>query len=438
MKDLSISIRWGPALCVGLLLIAGSLMLTPKPAAGDLLFLESHRDGLAGVEGLDQVRWVAVSPDGAHVYTASEHDGAVALFRRDAATGRLTFVKAYVNGQDGVDGLAGACWVALSPDGDHLYASGLTEGTVAVFARSAASGELTLVEVQRDGVDGVDGIAGAREVTVSPDGANVYVAGMADSAVAVFARDSETGALTLLEREQQGVGGVEGLTDARTVSVSPDGAHVYASGYNDIAVALFERDPLTGMLTFVEATQNGENGVTGLVGVTHLTLSPDGQNLYAGARLTGSVVLFGRDAVTGKLTYLETQSNGSGGLTKLAIPLGLAVSPDGGTLYVASSLVDAVVVFVRDPISGLLSCAAEQTEGLGNDSVNGDEPAAVAVSPDSRHVYVAVQVHGSLSAFAVVPHLCCGDGNWDGKVTIDELVRAVNNAMDGCIESMEH
>jgi len=431
MEQTGAVIRWKTASLLGALFLGGSMVLVPAPVLGDLQFIEAHRDGEAGVEGLDLVRWVAVSPDGRHVYTAGEQDNAVGVFERDSLSGRLTFVTAYIDGQDGIDGLAGACWLTLSPDGAHVYVSGLTEGTVAVFERDATTGELTLVEVQRDGVDGVDGIAGAREAAVSPDGAHLYVAGLEDNAVAVFERDPSTGALSFVELERDQVGGVTGLLSVRSVAVSPDGAHVYASGYDDIAVAVFERDPATGALTFVEAKQNGEDGVEGLVGVAHMTLSPDGRNVYAGGWLTGSVVVFVRDVVTGKLTYLEKQTNGIDGVTDLAFPAAIAVSPDGVQVYVAALNGDAIVVFARAADSGALTFLEAQTEGIG-DEMSGDELVAVAVSPDAAHVYAAVQADDSLSVFAVVPQMCCGDANGDGTVTIDELVTAVNNALSGC------
>jgi 6-phosphogluconolactonase (cycloisomerase 2 family) len=64
---------------------------------------------------------------------------------------------------------------------------------VAVFSRSSTTGALTFVEVQRDGVGDVDGLDAASSVTVSPDGSHLYAAGRADDALAVFSRDSGTG-----------------------------------------------------------------------------------------------------------------------------------------------------------------------------------------------------------------------------------------------------
>ena len=91
-----------------------------------------------------------------------------------------------------------------------------------------------------DGVAGADGLAGASGVAVSPDGEHVYVAGAADSAIAVFARDAATGALSprppAIDRW-----GVDGLAGVRALVVSPDGEQVYAAGAGDDALALLRR-----------------------------------------------------------------------------------------------------------------------------------------------------------------------------------------------------
>jgi hypothetical protein len=162
----------------------------------------------------------------------------VAVFSRNAATGMLSFVEALVDGVGGVDGLAEAWSVAVSPDGANVYASGKLDNAVAVFRRDAATGRLSFVEAQLDGAGGVEGLGGAWLVAVSPDGASVYAAGASDDAIAHFRRESG-GALVFVEARADGVDGVDGLDDARGVTPSPDGAHVYATGTNDHAVAAF-------------------------------------------------------------------------------------------------------------------------------------------------------------------------------------------------------
>jgi DNA-binding beta-propeller fold protein YncE len=111
-----------------------------------------------------------------------------------------------------------------------------------VSGADAAPGGLTFVEAEFDGVGGVDGLWEARGVTVSPDGQHVYVASQWDHAVAVFSRNPTTGELTFVEAEFDGVGGVDGLAGARRVVVSSDGQHVYVASKDDDAVAAFSRD----------------------------------------------------------------------------------------------------------------------------------------------------------------------------------------------------
>jgi DNA-binding beta-propeller fold protein YncE len=198
----------------GLLLIsclAGRAEAQPRRLA----FVDVVRNGVGGAEGLGGPVAMALSPDGAHAYVASGRDGALAVLRRDARTGRLSFIEDQVNGVGGVDGLgtpAGPRAVDVSPDGRHVYVAA-AEGAVAVFGRDASTGTLAFVEAKRDGIDGVAGLNGAWSVAVSPDGRHLYTASFADQAVAVFARNATTGALTFVETQVNGIGGVVGLED---------------------------------------------------------------------------------------------------------------------------------------------------------------------------------------------------------------------------------
>ena len=170
------------------------------------------------------------------------------------STPHLVFVEVHMDGQSGVDGLFRAWSVAISPDGKHVYVAGQSDDAVAVFSRNSTTGALSFLEVHKDGAGGVDGLNGAVSVTVSPDGKHVYVAAEQDSAVAVFSRDSTTGALTFVEVQKNGVGGVDGLLSAQAVTVSPDGSHIYIVSSSE-AVAVFGRNSTTGALSFLEVHQ---------------------------------------------------------------------------------------------------------------------------------------------------------------------------------------
>ena len=89
-----------------------------------------------------------------------------------------------------------------------------------------------------DDQGGVDGLQRASAVAVSPDGAHVYATGTSDNAVAAFSRDAPTGALTFLQTSEDGVGAVTGMRRLSGVAVSPDGAHVYVSPEGERGIAV--------------------------------------------------------------------------------------------------------------------------------------------------------------------------------------------------------
>jgi 6-phosphogluconolactonase (cycloisomerase 2 family) len=312
-----------------------------RDPSGSLTFLEEHHESAGGVAGLDSPRAVAVSPDGAHVYVVSAgdllspsmRDDAIAAFARDPGSGALTFVEAEIDSQGGVDSLDGARGVALSPDGDHVYVASWSDDAVTVFARDSLTGALSVVEVERDGQGGVDGLDGAAAVAVSPDGGYVYVASQ-ESAVAVFARDALSGALNFVEVEREGENDVQGLYFARALVLSEDGLHVYVagaregSGVDAAAVSVFARDPGTGGLAFLEAQVHGHDGVIGLgtgdrYTPSALQLSADGRTLYVAGE---TLVSFARSPTTGRLGLLETK-------TPLGPLTSVVATPDGEHVY---------------------------------------------------------------------------------------------------------
>ena len=363
------------------------------PSSGTLTFVEAIKDTDPGIDGLDAARSVAVSPDGKHVYAAANEDSAVAVFSRNPSSGALTFVEAIKDTDPGVDGLGGAFGVAVSPDGDHVYVASDADDAVAVFGRNTSSGVLTFVQMLKDEVGGVDGLNGARTVTLSPDGSHVYVAAASDDAVAAFSRNASSGELTFIGAHHDSDSGVDGLNGAWSVTVGPDGGHVYVAAYTGDTVAVFSRNPSSGALTFVEAVKDTDPGVDGLDGAMSVAISPGaGSHVYVAGRNDGAVGIFNRDATSGALTFSEVRQDARG----LNGPGGLAVSPDGSHVYATGNNNDALVVFDRDGGTGAISFV----EVLRDADHNGLSAArAVAVSPDGGHVYVAGHDDNAVAMF---------------------------------------
>jgi 6-phosphogluconolactonase (cycloisomerase 2 family) len=342
---------------------------------------------------------VALSPDGLHAYVTNPGADTLVVFKRDSDTGTLTFIDVQQNGVGGVDGLSGAFSGAVSPDGRSIYVAS-TRGQVAVFSRDPSTGLLSFVEAHSEGVGGVEGLDGAVQVAVSHDNKNVYVVGEESGAVVVFSRDSDTGELSFVEVLRDGIGGVAGLDRVQAVTTSPDGKYVYTAsnpGAKDDALVVFSRDAGTGALTFVKAHRDGIDGLDGLQGGSWVDVSQDGRYIYVVGRIDDAVAIFGREPNTGRLTFTGAHKADVGGK-----PHAAALSPDGKHLYVVTDQADTILAFERSDSTGELTFVEMHTDNM--QGVDGLEWAnSVTLSPDGRHVYVAGFDDRAVAIFARDP-----------------------------------
>lgn len=312
-----------------------------------------------------------------------------------ARAAALDYVNAVIEGEDGIRGIAGVLQVAVSPDGRHVYAVGPSSNALAVFARNSGTGALSEVEVHVDGIGTVDGIAAASALAISPDGRFVYVAGAGDDAVASFSRDDVTGVLTFLEAKKEGGAGVEGIRYARAIAISPDGAFLYAGGQKSDAIAVFKRNTSTGWLTFVEAQREGVGSVTGISEPLGLAISPDGAHLYVASGDRTALGVFARNEATGHLTLHTSAQTVSLGLAGVH---SIAVSPDGRFVYAPRQGDDTIGIFRRHPTTGTLDLVDLVAQDL--DGVTGLYGVLwAAVSPDGRRLYAASTLDHAIVAF---------------------------------------
>jgi len=373
------------------------ILLAAVPARAQFLtWIETEVDDPPAVDGLSNAQDLDVSPDGKHVYIASEGDSAVAIFSRDATTGALTYLGLVKEGFDVIGGLSGANDVVVSPDGKHVYAVGAADDAVVVFARDAMTGALTLVEVKKDGVAGVSGLSNPHSPALSPDGKHLYVACFS-STVVIFARDADTGALTFLGFVENGQDGVTGIGGAQAVVVSPDGNDVYVAGDSSDAVAAFRRNSGTGLLTFVEAEVDNTSGVDGIDAPFDLAISPDGANVYVPGAADHAVAVFARNSMTGALDFLQVLRDGSGDVDGIRGAFGVAVSPDGTHVYAVGGQDDALAVFDR-AANGLLTFHELHEDGVAG-VIGLGNPNSVKVSPDGLDVYTSQRGGNSLAVF---------------------------------------
>jgi hypothetical protein len=177
---------------------------------------------------------LVVSPDDEHVYVVGGTDDAIAVFSRNTTTGELTFVEALFQGVGGVDGLAAAHDVAISPDGLFVYTAGTGVGDIGIFSRNTSTGELTFV----DAFTAPGG--GASKIAMSPDGARIYSTSSGPGQLDILTRDSGSGLLTAEDSLQDDVGGVDGLGTPRGIAVSADSQFAYVAA-NESTIAAFRK-----------------------------------------------------------------------------------------------------------------------------------------------------------------------------------------------------
>ncbi|BFU46239.1 hypothetical protein KRMM14A1004_44760 [Krasilnikovia sp. MM14-A1004] len=408
-------------------------------------FSHNGSGGCSTATGIEEGENVLVSPDGDHAYVATSVSNSIAEFSRNSTTGALTQLAspnrcvsdaAITNCTTVAGQLDGVYDMAISPDGKHLYAVASRSSVVSEFSRNTTTGVLTPLAgpnrclydssvANPGGCTSARSIAGADGIAMSPDGAFVYVAGYSSNAVTVFSRDSSTGALTQLASTAgcttnttvSGCTRGYGLGQPYYLRVAPDGKSLYVASYNSDAVAVFQVNTTTGVLT-QPADPNAclyDSGAAvianctsakGLSGAYNLAIAPNGKTVYVMGYDSNSVAAFTRNASTGVLTQLagpdaclyasgSTVITGCSSARAITGPTSMTFSDDGLFAFVSAFGANAVAAFRHDnttgqltQISGTSGCISTSTSGCATGS--GMRYAnSVTTSPDGRDVYVA-------------------------------------------------
>jgi DNA-binding beta-propeller fold protein YncE len=358
-----------------------------QPAGTAGCVSETGAGPCADGNGIGPVFGVAVSPDGKSVYATSygEGGGAVVRFNRNTTTGAISQPAGTAGcvSEGGAascaegHGLDGASGVAVSADGKSVYVTSSNSNAVARFNRNTTTGAISqaagaagCISLNTPSCTSGHGLNGARDVAVSRDGKSVYVAA---SAAVRLNRNTTTGAISQPAGSAACVsetGGYcadgHGLGSPAGVAVSPDGKSVYVASYSG-AVARFNRNTTTGAITQPSGTAGcvSDTGAGpcadghGLVGALDVALSPDNKSVYVASSYydNDAVARLNRNTTTGAITQpagtagcvSETGSGPCANGHGLDGAKGVAVSPNGKSVYVASSLSNAVARFNRAP-----------------------------------------------------------------------------------------
>lgn len=426
--------------------IGGALLGAPAPLAsaatpGSLGFAGCITQAGANAEvcgatghALTEPYAVAVSPDGANVYVGSVRGGLSTYTRNADGTLQQTGCLVASGSTEATScttsrGVSEVDSVAVSPDGKNVYVLGYGElstfnrNTNGSLAFSACFQNTDVIDESCPALPGSTLHSGNSDaqVTVSPDGKNVYVAdgdsGGANGVVDLFSR-APAGALTSLGcikatgSNETCAASAPALPGAHSVVVTSDG-FVYAG--SGTAVQVFKR-AVDGSLIPTACTANAADGLGDCATAADadanaMVLSADGKVLFGANSYPGSIDAFSRNA-DGSLTPVgcirgETSSDScTQDSAQVCSPMGLAVSPDGHDLYAASSC-GMLSTFAIGPDGTLTpnGCVQETGAALGcGDTGYGlADDWDVAVSPDGDDVYTVGYESDSVATFTRTP-----------------------------------
>ena len=174
---------------------------------------------------------------------------------------------------------------------------------------------------------------------------------------------------------------ISGLDGVRSISFSPMGEHLYAASQKqDDGVTVFGRDEVSGKLTWIE-THPGPF-ITGSDDESFgLTVAPDGEHLYLSSVTANGMVAFDRITSTGQLTSSPIQQ-----LSPLVGSQFSVISPGNSEFYSVGD--DAIRIFRRTPATGTFTSTPADVVQNGVNSVVGlTAPRDLVASPDGAHLY---------------------------------------------------
>jgi len=360
----------------------------PARGHGHLEFVDSLTN-----PDLRSVVGIAVSPDGKFVYASAYNSAALVAFSRDETNGRLAHLQTISDRTT----LQGAVHIRLSPDGRYGLVASFVSRTVSLFERDSNTGRMKLLDVARDGADGIEGLNWVIDAEFSPDARFIYALGSRSAAVVAF-RQSPEGKLHFIEANH---GKDQCFEEARGLAFSPNGRLLYVASSDAGTLAVLERDDETGKTKLKQLLKDEEYGIHGLGGVMRLKCSPDGKFLYTSSgRFKGDNALgLYKTNPDQTLSMVKELFNGQEGLTRFEGGNELILTPDGLNVYALGTRSSSLVVFQRDLETGALT----QNQTFLHDTYGGGPvlsgTSGLAISPDGRHLYVTAELSQAISIF---------------------------------------
>jgi 6-phosphogluconolactonase len=289
-------------------------------------------------------------------------------------------------------------FLALHPNHRFLYAvnevdtfAGKSSGSVSAFAIDSQTGMLTLLNRQPS-----MGAAPAHLI-VDRDGKNVIVANYTGGSVAVLpimADGSLAPATSFIKHTGSSIDRSR-QTSPHAHGIALDAANrfAYVADLGLDKVLIYHYDADHGTLA---PSDPPAGAVPPGSGPRHFAFHPDGRTAYAINELKSTVTAFRHDPDTGALEALQTLSTLPADYKKTNSTAEVQVYPSGKFLYGSNRGHNSIAIFSIDKETGLLTL-------IGNQPTQGSTPRNFTIDPTATYLLAANQDSGKIVVFRIDP-----------------------------------
>ncbi|MGZ9584884.1 lactonase family protein [Paenibacillus marinisediminis] len=179
-----------------------------------------------------------------------------------------------------------------SPDERYLFVCDLGLDLIRAYKVDQAAGKLV-----HHGDTVLQPGSGPRHMVFHPNGKFAYVINELDSTFTAFEYDADNGTLNAIETVSTLPEGENVNNSCAEVTISADGNYLYGSNRGHDSIVVYAVDSNTGKLSLVEhVSTQGEHP-------RHFSILPGGRYLIAANRDTNNMTVFKVDPASGKLAY---------------------------------------------------------------------------------------------------------------------------------------
>jgi len=264
--------------------------------------------------------------------------------------------------------------VAASPDGKSVYVTNGSSESISQYD----VGTNGLIALKARAAIATESFPAA--LAVSPDGKSVYVANQASDSVSQY----DVGPNGALKPKASPT--IAGGSAPSAVAVSPDGKSVYVTNETGDDVSQYDVGAGGALKPKARARIPAGRAPAGLA------VTPDSENVYVINKGGANVSLYDVRGEAGLAPKVRSTISAGEGSTELTA--GVAVSPDGRSVYVTNGHSDDVSQYDVGA-GGTLEHKSRATIRAG------EEPVAVAVSRDGKSVYVTSAGSDAVSQYDV-------------------------------------